>query len=54
LFTAVDMVVIMNVWPSGLARTSACVPTIVFAPAIASTTTFWPSRLPSGSAIRRE
>ena len=51
LFTVVDIVVIMKVWPSGAARTSACVPTMVFAPGIASTTTFCPRRAESRSPM---
>ena len=53
LFTAVDIVVIMNVCPSAGAFTRACVPMMVLAPGIASTTTGCPKRRARRSAMVR-
>ena len=53
LLTAVDMVVIMKVWPSAGAFSRAWVPMIVLAPGMASTTTGWPKRTERRSPMVR-
>src|SRR6185369_4163588 len=53
LFTWVELVVIMKVYPSPGAWATTSAPLIVLAPGIASTTTGWPRRALSFSAMTR-
>ena len=52
-FTAIALPATSNVYPSGAERATNSLPMLLPAPALFSTMTVWPRRLPSGSASAR-